>query len=285
MQNLPRDLDYYLLADVPLEELYHLCQTNKKYRAICQEENMWRIRYARDYPNKKLATGTYRDFYLSPIKIFFNKRHIETIRVMNNQVTNLSPTSVIKYVTQNKLTQARPVYLIILNDNNKNINSIITIENKYNQSGDKIISSGTNHIIVDSDVSITQINILTTPNIVGFISTNPYGIPSYDNILEQTRNIITRRLESDTLNNIFNKEIFNDYLDIINSEYHMDLDEFLNNTTFQFREIPPNIIISKSGHVVATTDHIYQGNNIDSHDIFVFLERYIVILNKLKSFI
>lgn len=34
MQNLPKDIDYSLLSDVPLPQLYHLCQTNKNYRSI-----------------------------------------------------------------------------------------------------------------------------------------------------------------------------------------------------------------------------------------------------------
>ena len=285
METLPTDLDYYLLAELPLVELYHLCRTNRNYRAVCQNENMWRIRYQKEYPNQKLETGTYRDFYLLPINIYYNKRYLETIRIFRNQLLHLPIDMIIRYLRTNKLIKPTPYYLIILNDNNKNIHSFITIENKYDPNGNRIISTNTNYIIIDPNMIITQINILTTATILGFFETVKGNFISYYNILENTRNIHGYSLYYDTLNNILDRKTYEDYLDIIENEYRIDLDEFINNTNFQYTYIPPGVIISKSGHVIATTDHMYKGYPINSLEIWHFMKRYIVILNKLKSFI
>jgi len=91
MNNLEYLIDdvliHKVLPEIPLYNLYKLCSTNKRFRHLCQNEQLWKIKVEYEFPNtltKKLPSQTWQSYYLFllevkiaiPVPIFTSNKNI-----------------------------------------------------------------------------------------------------------------------------------------------------------------------------------------------------------------
>jgi len=67
MDRLPPELLYQIALESPLETLISLCQSNRFYWNLCADDNFWRNKFLRDYPDYlpfKPESLTFQQAYL-----------------------------------------------------------------------------------------------------------------------------------------------------------------------------------------------------------------------------
>jgi hypothetical protein len=58
------DVDYNILLHLPVETVLNMCQVNKQFSAICNDEYYWEIKFKYDYINSKPNDLTWKQSYL-----------------------------------------------------------------------------------------------------------------------------------------------------------------------------------------------------------------------------
>lgn len=66
LDELPDDtLINHVLPSIPIEQIFSLCQVNRRWAALCRDERVWIIRLQREFPNSvKPLEVTWRELYL-----------------------------------------------------------------------------------------------------------------------------------------------------------------------------------------------------------------------------
>jgi hypothetical protein len=66
LDDLPLEIQYRIMLELPLVDLSRLCQSGHVYNSICESETFWRDKVRLDYPNtNKPFDLTWRDYYES----------------------------------------------------------------------------------------------------------------------------------------------------------------------------------------------------------------------------
>ena len=47
---LPKDVRFKIMSELPIKDLNSLCRSSKKCSEICQREDFWRVKFLDDYP-------------------------------------------------------------------------------------------------------------------------------------------------------------------------------------------------------------------------------------------
>lgn len=178
IDTLPAEIQWQILLDLPFESLVEQCQTSSYYRAICQNNDFWRRKFSKDFPDvfktviPPLASGLtenwrqrYEEEYRTKVKIIPGIRYRpgkciidlkEAIakkdysRVRRILLTDFIPhnKSADRYVIRNK--EAFELYYRLLMENRKSIPvtdflDALAFRAKLNPEGtnsDEIISDG-----------------------------------------------------------------------------------------------------------------------------------------------
>jgi hypothetical protein len=123
-------IDYHILYFLPAEDVLNMCQVNKQFAAICNDEFYWETKFKYDYPKYfdiKPVNMTWKQTYLDlakdvfkPFPVFCAENLLDYIWLRDFN-TQKEAWSSIKQVYLNKFTTeprtSALTFLIILNDN------------------------------------------------------------------------------------------------------------------------------------------------------------------------
>jgi len=102
MEELPDELLFPIMVDIPLDQLLLLCQTNSRFNVLSQDNLLWKNRFQKEFPNVPLVNDPDEDWkfvYLDFIRtlkikpVYINKLPTD-IQVIDNQ-----------YIKRNYLTE------------------------------------------------------------------------------------------------------------------------------------------------------------------------------------
>lgn len=93
MEDIPLHILYEQLSALPLEDILNLCQINKEYNKICNDNYLWRLKIQREFPGVDLTWVNIplRNLYINlytentkSVKVFLNNQYALNIRVNKN---------------------------------------------------------------------------------------------------------------------------------------------------------------------------------------------------------
>lgn len=101
MVRIPDSVLIELFAELTTSVLYHLCQTNRHFRQVCQNDLLWKKKFINTFGQVDLSwldnkTQTYKDFYekilndvLSVIQIINDVEKVEKVLLSNDSLNGL----------------------------------------------------------------------------------------------------------------------------------------------------------------------------------------------------
>lgn len=105
ISQVPPELFPTIFANLKPNEILHLCQTNKEYRKLCGNDNLWRNLLQRDYPDtySEYSTGIDKSWFeIYKEAYFLHKRATHISKKVTDKQLSMILSNVTKYITDIK---------------------------------------------------------------------------------------------------------------------------------------------------------------------------------------
>lgn len=87
MESLNADTFYEIAKELPIDIILNLCQINKQFATLCNDEAFWKERLYHDYPKYKEKIVNYKNTYLDLAKKYIKMVRVYLFLIQNGIVT------------------------------------------------------------------------------------------------------------------------------------------------------------------------------------------------------